>query len=109
MLFPDLLLLLNGACYQIRCLPQPASWATVRLVCVIIFPFYRGMSHFGVVLVPVEAAYTLTGLWYRFGWALAKGILDRVGVPENMGPGQVVLASYAPSVGGLLVLTGVCV
>ena len=34
---------------------------------------------------PIGAAYTLPGLWYHFGWLLAKGILEEVGSWENMG------------------------
>ena len=51
---------------------QPTAGATVGLVCVIIFPYPRGKSHFGVVLAPAGAAYTLPA----YGTAL-DGLLPK--------------------------------
>lgn len=45
-------------------------------MCVVIFPSSLGKSHFGVVLAPVGAAYTLPVLWYSFEWAAAEGVLE---------------------------------
>ena len=52
--------------------------ATVWLVCVCVAIFLcpQGRSHFGVVLAPVGATWTLPGFWHHFGQALAKSILD---------------------------------
>ena len=51
------------------------GWA-VLLLYAVIFPSPLGRSHFGVVLALTMAAYTLPGLWYHFGWVLAKSIDD---------------------------------
>ena len=42
--------------------PQPTVGATVGLGYVVLFPFSKDRSHFGVVLAPVGAACTLPGL-----------------------------------------------
>lgn len=36
-------------------------------------------------MAPVRASCTLPGLWRYFGWALAKGVLNRAGLQENAG------------------------
>lgn len=45
---------------------QSTAGASVRLVCVVIFPSPWVRNHFGVVLSPVWTACTLPSLWHRF-------------------------------------------
>ena len=78
MLSTERLLLVGRACSQTDVFPQPTAGAVVSLVCVVIFPFPRGRSHFGVVVrresttCPVGPACTLPGLWHCPEWAPAK-------------------------------------
>ena len=76
MLCPDKLALVGGAYSQTTVFPasplgQQSDWY------VVIFFSPSGNSHLGVVLALVRAAYTLPGLWHHFGWAAAKGVLER--------------------------------
>lgn len=41
------------------------------------------------LLVPCQA-------WHNFGRALAKGVLERAGLQENIGAGHMVLARFVP-------------
>lgn len=50
--------------------PRPLLWPVV-LVFIVIFPFPWDRSHFGGVLVPVGATYTLA---HCFGWVPAKDV-----------------------------------
>ena len=45
-----------------------------------------------MVLGTVATFYTFPGLWYYFGWAPDKSILEAAGSQENSGVGCVVLA-----------------
>ena len=55
----------------------------------------QGRSHFGVVLAPVKATCTLPSLWHCFGWVLAKGVLERASLQENVVVGYAVPARWA--------------
>ena len=98
-LSPVKLALVGEACCQTQCACCLAG-AAVGLACVIIFPFLRGQSHFGMVLVSIWTACTWPGLWPCFGWALAKGILEGMSPQVNSGIGQVVPARSALSLLG---------
>ena len=61
-LSPEKFFLVGMSCSQIRCVG-----VTEELVCVVIFQYW-GMSHFGMALTCVGAAYTLPCLWCYFSW-----------------------------------------
>lgn len=56
--------------------PKPIAEASVRLVCVVIFPSPQRMSHFRVVLDPVGVACILPSWWPCFRWAPSKDVLE---------------------------------
>ena len=80
-------LMMGRAWSQTRCLP-PAHYWCCRLVCMVIFSCLQGRSDFGVLLAPVRASCTMPDLWHLFQWALTKGLLDKVGLKENVGVGH---------------------
>lgn len=73
-----------GTVVNIDICHQPTAGAPVGLVWVVIFLYFWVRSHFGMVLPLVNVVCKLPVLWYCFGWALAKGILEGVGSQENM-------------------------
>ena len=75
---PEKLSLVGRIDVRLDICPQSSAGAAVRLLHVLIFLFPWGRSHFGVVLVGTACA--LQGLWHHFGWALAKGVLERAGL-----------------------------
>lgn len=49
---------------------------TFLLVCVVTFPYLWDLNLFEMVLTPLGATCTLSGLWYRSVCTLAKNVLE---------------------------------
>lgn len=65
------------------------------LVCVVIFTSSQGRNHFGVVLFPIWATCTISGLWNHFGLTLVKGVLEgHVLRRKKVGVGYKVIAGF---------------
>lgn len=64
---PEKLSLVGRANSETRCLLPAHCWGALRLV-----PYPTGMSHFGGMLAPVGAAFSLPVLWYHVGWTLPE-------------------------------------
>ena len=59
-LSPENLLLVVRPVVRPEICPQPTYGATDGLVCLVIFPSSQDKCHFGVVLAPIGAPYTLS-------------------------------------------------
>ena len=81
MLSPEKLSLVGRACRQTRYLIPAHCWGCSQTgVCIVIFPFPQGRSHFGVILAPVGSACILASLWHHFASTLAKDMLEGRGL-----------------------------